>query len=297
MKRLFLLILVIAMVSAVGAVPNVVSGADDEKASLLTPEEQAFMGNLLKLNTDIAYACEQFNEMIDWTLRGELDIESVYIGFPAALPCEIKSSPAVFEKARTKWNSEICPAYVSLRNKIYSCFGNAAEHPDWTITRSQLKDCLRILKSECTELPNRAWAVYDMSRDIEFELTEKRKEVQEQAKPLIEEAKGLLKDDNKNSKDNKDNKDSGDLFDTDCFIATAAYGTPKAVEIDELRRFRDEFLRKSAPGNEFIKFYYNNSPPIAIFISEHEVLRFAVREGFVAPIVKLVQLTEIWWED
>ena len=85
------------------------------------------------------------------------------------------------------------------------------------------------------------------------------------------------------------------LDDDFCFIATVAYGTPAAKEIDKLRRFRDEYLRKSYLGNEFIKFYYANSPPIADFITEHEMLRTVVREGLVEPIVKIVEFTENLW--
>jgi len=82
-----------------------------------------------------------------------------------------------------------------------------------------------------------------------------------------------------------------------CFIATAAYGTPEAAEIDILRQFRDEFLVHNYPGRVFVVVYYTTSPPIARFISEHEVLRFTVREGFVAPIVTVVELTESWWAE
>jgi len=69
------------------------------------------------------------------------------------------------------------------------------------------------------------------------------------------------------------------------------------VEINELRHFRDEYLRKSSFGNTFIKFYYKNSPPIARFISEHEIVRVIVRESFVEPVVKIVELTEKCWSE
>jgi len=95
----------------------------------------------------------------------------------------------------------------------------------------------------------------------------------------------------------KEAKKGLNLDDDFCFIATAAYGTPTAKEIDELRRFRDEYLRDSHLGNEFIKFYYEKSPPIAEFISEHEVLRTVIREGFVDPVVEIVELTEKYWQN
>ena len=140
--------------------------------------------------------------------------------------------------------------------------------------------------------------------DIEYELIEKRKEVREKAKPLLEEAKDLLKkdaedrkDNDKNTESDEDKKDSEDIFDTDCFIATAAYGSPTAREIDILRQFRDEFLVHNYPGITFVDFYYTTSPHVAGFISEHEILRLAVREGLVDPIVALVEFTESWWAE
>jgi hypothetical protein len=82
-----------------------------------------------------------------------------------------------------------------------------------------------------------------------------------------------------------------------CFIATAAYGTPTAAEIDVLRQFRDQFLLHNPPGRAFVSIYYKLSPPVADFISEHEVLRTVVREDFVDPMVKVVEATRGWWGE
>jgi len=80
-----------------------------------------------------------------------------------------------------------------------------------------------------------------------------------------------------------------------CFIATAAYGTDTAEEIDILREFRDSVLLPSGLGARFVSFYYRTSPPIADFISRHEVLRTAVRVGFVDPIVKILTWSHALW--
>ena len=80
-----------------------------------------------------------------------------------------------------------------------------------------------------------------------------------------------------------------------CFIATAAYGTDTAKEIDILREFRDAILLPNSLGAKFVSFYYKTSPPIANFISQHEVLRTAVRVGFVDPIVEILNWTHDLW--
>jgi hypothetical protein len=80
-----------------------------------------------------------------------------------------------------------------------------------------------------------------------------------------------------------------------CFIATAAYGTPTAEEIDVLREFRDDVLLKSAMGSQFVALYYQFSPPIADFIAGNELLRTLVREFLIDPIVWVVEATgDIW---
>jgi len=82
-----------------------------------------------------------------------------------------------------------------------------------------------------------------------------------------------------------------------CFIATAAYGTPSAEQIDVLREFRDVVLLKSTVGSELVSLYYRLSPPIADFIAGHEVLRTMVRELLIDPIVWVVQATGGMWRQ
>ena len=82
-----------------------------------------------------------------------------------------------------------------------------------------------------------------------------------------------------------------------CFIATAAYGTPTAEQLDVLREFRDVVLLESTAGSQFVALYYQLSPPIAEFIAGNEILRTLVRELVVDPIVWIVKATEAIWRN
>ena len=73
-----------------------------------------------------------------------------------------------------------------------------------------------------------------------------------------------------------------------CFIATAAYGTPYAEEINILRKFRDKKLKNNVIGINFIKIYCKISLPIAKIISKHELLKKIVRVT-LKPIIKFVK--------
>jgi len=69
-----------------------------------------------------------------------------------------------------------------------------------------------------------------------------------------------------------------------CFIATAAYGTPMAKEIEILHEFRDEYLLTNSLGQALVDLYYRVSPPMADFIAEHPSLKPIVRAGLLPAV-------------
>jgi hypothetical protein len=62
-----------------------------------------------------------------------------------------------------------------------------------------------------------------------------------------------------------------------CFIATAAYGSYEAAQVQVLREVRDRILLQTAPGRAFVRWYYEISPPSAQWIARHDGARAAVR--------------------
>jgi hypothetical protein len=73
-----------------------------------------------------------------------------------------------------------------------------------------------------------------------------------------------------------------------CFIATAAYGSPMAEEVNTLRAFRDRRLMTNPAGRAFVRTYYTLSPPIAKFIAKRPYLRYITRQ-MLKPVIWAVK--------
>jgi hypothetical protein len=73
-----------------------------------------------------------------------------------------------------------------------------------------------------------------------------------------------------------------------CFVATAAYGSLMANDVEMLRHFRDSALRTSALGELFVESYYTFGPGVAGVVGESDLLRATAR-GVLDPIVGMVR--------
>jgi very-short-patch-repair endonuclease len=62
-----------------------------------------------------------------------------------------------------------------------------------------------------------------------------------------------------------------------CFIATAAFKTPMAKEINVLRIFRDLWMEHNSMGRYMIRLYYGISPSIACIVSRNTTLKSLVQ--------------------
>lgn len=69
-----------------------------------------------------------------------------------------------------------------------------------------------------------------------------------------------------------------------CFIATAAFGTPLAKQVEVLRQFRDRYLLTNAPGRKFVAWYYRNGPVAAKFIENRPLAR-AAAQAALYPLI------------
>lgn len=73
-----------------------------------------------------------------------------------------------------------------------------------------------------------------------------------------------------------------------CFVATAAYGSLLANDVELLRHFRDSMLSTTVLGELAVETYYTFGPAVAGVVGESEVLRATAR-GLLAPVVGWVK--------
>lgn len=81
---------------------------------------------------------------------------------------------------------------------------------------------------------------------------------------------------------------------TNCIMATAAYGSAIAPEVQELRLFRDRILRRTDWGTQFFddfhKYYYQFSPSVARLMAADPYAKELLRAALVAPLMTALRL-------
>ncbi|MFB3819585.1 MAG: glycoside hydrolase family 16 protein, partial [Candidatus Methylomirabilales bacterium] len=75
-----------------------------------------------------------------------------------------------------------------------------------------------------------------------------------------------------------------------CFVATAAFGSPLAREVEALRAFRARFLLSNRLGTLLARAYASLSPPVADWLRAHEPARRLTRAA-LRPVVWWAKLT------
>lgn len=81
--------------------------------------------------------------------------------------------------------------------------------------------------------------------------------------------------------------------DFNCFIATAAYGSPLDDRLQILRQFRSEILNRFSFGRSFINFYYTEGPYAAKWVSENPWTRPFI-QFFLWPIWMFAWISLNW---
>ena len=63
-----------------------------------------------------------------------------------------------------------------------------------------------------------------------------------------------------------------------CFVATAAFSDPACSVVQDLQKFRDDYLTNYQIGKKFIEVYYRCSPYLATKIANHEKVKWLIRK-------------------
>jgi hypothetical protein len=69
-----------------------------------------------------------------------------------------------------------------------------------------------------------------------------------------------------------------------CFVATAAFGSPMALQVQWLRAFRDRILLPGRAGRAFVSWYYRWSPRAAAWLRVHSIARKLTRAVLWIPV-------------
>ena len=140
--------------------------------------------------------------------------------------------------------------------------------------------------------------------EIPQEITQQQKELKEktsQTKELVC-GEGTIEKDNQcipesNTVNTQAEKVIDDKEGGGCLIATAAYGSELAPQVQQLREIRDSKILKTESGTLFIenfnKIYYLFSPTIADYERENQVFREVLKTALIPMISSLSILNHV----
>lgn len=75
---------------------------------------------------------------------------------------------------------------------------------------------------------------------------------------------------------------------SDCFVATAAFGTPLQAEIQILREWRDSELSFSLAGRQFIDIYYKVGPHLARLVEKNKFIA-RISRSIIRQAIKYIR--------
>ncbi|MFC1968661.1 CFI-box-CTERM domain-containing protein [Chloroflexota bacterium] len=281
-KRILVTVVLITLLIG-GIVPQAAFAAEEEESGL-SELEQRFVDDMESRIATARKILAGWREILGNISKdpsraratfGIAEVRGVLMGRQWWENCGFGGVPIPFGDIAELWNDTVCNDLAGMVDKFHSITdpNNRADEADFFLG-------LVVIRATVDEVETEVDLIEVMVQEQAIEVAKLRK-AQEEERKREEAARAAEREVKKES---------------DCFIATAAYGTPAAKEIDILRQFRDDFLRDSSLGNGFINFYYQTSPPLADFIAEHEALRTVVRTGLVDPVVAIVAFTRRWWE-
>ena len=145
--------------------------------------------------------------------------------------------------------------------------------------------------------------IFDEGTEITRSVVDKGIEI---SKPIIEEEKERRQEidqQRQELKEKVDQKGSEIIQEIEknagggCLIATAAYGSELAPQIQQLRELRDKILLKTESGSIFMEgfndFYYSFSPIIADYERENPVFKEVVKAAITPMISSLSILNHV----
>jgi hypothetical protein len=194
-----------------------------------------------------------------------------------------KNRVQLIKQARTCMNQKMYPEaaaayekYIRIMELVFECkkgelkpelFKESARHTELTVVASVYWDLLRIYDTSDRYADRQSACAKQLASFIRF--TPIYPDIIRKAEIFQRSAKNpnVIKQFLKMSSETRPR----------CFIATAAFESVYAIEVQQLRFFRDHQLRDQKWGRSFIRLYYKYSPRFACLLDKHPWAKPAVR--------------------